>query len=299
MIKPLSILLLGALAAAPAAAADWPSVAGWDVHEIGRDRCVVGRAFAGTGTTFGIIMSLGGEVRLFATGAGWPTRSGQPSAGAVLLDGSSAVMGRAVGMEQQQNRGFVAAASPDFLVRFARASQLGLHAGPGTDQSALPLTGAGLALAQARRCLDALREEARSSPALSAAPGAGQRVAALSTRLESAISTTATTGVAPIALRAAQGPVPRGSKGAWMANVEYPSAAMQAGEQGAVTVKLAINTMGGVDGCDVVRSSGSRSLDAETCRTVRRRARYTPATDERGQPVASVDQHTVRWALPE
>lgn len=297
MKKRLSILLLGALAASPAAAADWPSVAGWDIHEIGRDRCVVGRSFEGTGTTFGIIMSVAGDVRLFATGAGWPTRNGQPSAGAVLLDGASAFVGRPVGMEQQQNRGFVAAASPDFLPRFARASQLGLHAGPGTDQSQLPLTGAGLALAQAQRCLANLREEARAQPVASSPPVAAQRVAALSNRLESAIAGTAS--ATSTALRAARGPTPRGSKNAWMANAEYPSAAMQAGEQGAVTVKLAIDTTGGVAACDIVRSSGSRSLDAETCRTVKRRARYSPATDERGQPVASVDQHTVRWALPE
>ena len=102
----------------------------------------------------------------------------------------------------------------------------------------------------------------------------------------------------PVVVRLAQGPVPRGSKGGWMANAEYPADALEAGEEGAVTVALAIDASGGVAGCDVVKSSGSRSLDAETCRAVRRRARYTPATDDRGQAVASADRHTVRWALP-
>lgn len=295
-----AVLGLIAIAATPAAAAEWPSVAGWDVHEIGRDRCVVGRAFTGTGTTFGIIMGLDGEVRLFATAAGWPALNGRPSAGTVLLDGAPALDGGAVGMEQQGNRGFVVAASPDFLVRFARARQLGLHAGPGTDQSALPLTGAGLGIAQGRRCLDSLRYEARSAASTitpTPSPASAQRVAALSNRLDSAIPVASTT--AATVARIAQGPVPRGSKSGWMANVDYPSEALRAGEQGAVTVKLAVDTSGGVSSCDVVKSSGSASLDAETCRAVRRRARYTPATDERGQAVASVDQHTVRWALPE
>ena len=278
MLKPSFLGLLACLAAsAPAAAADWDSVAGWDVHEIGDTRCVVGRTFAGTGTTFGIIMSVDGEVRVFATGAGWPAANGQPSAGQILLDGR-AYAGRAVGMEQQNNRGFVAAASPEFLTRFATARLLGIHGGPGTDQSALPLTGAAAGLAQGRRCLDALRQE-RRAPAIAQATPAPQPSVAASVL--------------------ARGPVAKGSKNAWMADAEYPSAALQAEEEGAVTIKLAINERGEVSACDVVKSSGSRVLDAETCRTVRRRARYSPAVGTDGRAMVSVDQHTVRWALPE
>ena len=153
-----------------------------------------------------------------------------------------------------------------------------MHAGPGTDQSALPLTGNAAGLAQGRRCLDQLREDVRrsASPAAVAGP----------------------TVIAAIVDRT-RGPVARGSKAAWMADVEYPSAALRAEEQGSVTIKLAIDASGDVAACDVVKSSGSTALDTETCRTVKRRARYTPATDANGRATASVDQHTVRWALPE
>ena len=64
-------------------------------------------------------------------------------------------------------------------------------------------------------------------------------------------------------------------------------------------MKLAVNTQGQVAACDVVKSSGSRSLDIETCRTLQRRARYAPATDGGGRAVEGLDQHTVRWQLPE
>ena len=285
MLKRIHLGLLACLAAtAPASAAEWDSAAGWDVYEIGDTRCVVGRTFAGVGTTFGIIMGLDGEVRVFATGAGWPALNGQPSAGQILLDGR-AYAGRAVGMEQQNNRGFVAAATPEFLTRFATASLLGISGGPGTDQSALPLTGAAAGLTQGRRCLDALRRERSARPIAQATPTPQPTVAA-------AVQPAA----APVLAR---GPVARGSKSAWMADAEYPSAALRAEEQGAVTVKLAIDERGQVSACEVVKSSGSSALDSETCRTVRRRARYTPAVGTDGRAMASVDQHTVRWALPE
>lgn len=287
MLKDLHLGLLACFAASvatPVPAAEWGSVAGWDVHEIGDARCVVGRTFAGTGTTFGIIMSVDGEVRVFATGAGWPGANGQPSAGQILLDGR-AYAGRAVGMEQQNNRGFVAAATPEFLTRFATASLLGISGGPGTDQSALPLTGAAAGLTQGRRCLDALRQGGRAPLTAQATPAPQPAVAA-----------SVQPASAPVPAR---GPVAKGSKSAWMADAEYPSAALRAEEQGAVTVKLAIDERGEVSACEVIKSSGSSALDAETCRTVRRRARYTPAVGTDGRAMAGVDQHTVRWALPE
>lgn len=289
--------LLAGVCATPASATDWDSVAGWDVHEIDATRCVVGRAFAGTGTTFGIIMALSGEVRVFATGAGWATRAGQPAAAGVELDGRRLVAGPAVGIEQSTNRGFVAAAPAGFLASFERAQQLGLHAGPGSDQVAVPLTGAAAGLAQGRRCLEQLRGEAggRVAGATVPAPRAQTPVGV------AAFASTTPSARAPggaFVRAVASGPVPRGSKAAWMQDAEYPSAALQAEEEGSVTVRLAVASSGEVSTCEVVKSSGSRVLDAETCRVVKRRARYAPARDTAGQAVAGVDQHSVRWALP-
>jgi len=92
--------------------------------------------------------------------------------------------------------------------------------------------------------------------------------------------------------------VPRRPRSTWVTAEDYPDAALRAEEQGSVTVKLAIDRSGEVASCDVVRSSGSATLDSATCRTVRRRARYQPAVDGAGQPIAAVDNHTVRWSLP-
>lgn len=269
----------------PASAADWDSVAGWDVYEVDATRCVVGRVFAQAGATFGIIMATGGDVRVFATQAGWNARGGQKVDAAVGLDDQMLVSGASVGIEQGSNRGFVAAADDAFLQRFASARQLNLRAVPGAADTKLPLAGAAQGLAQGRRCLAGLRDGARPA---SVVPNA---VAPATSFAPAAI--TASAG------RVARPPVPRGSKSLWIRADDYPDAALRAAEGGLVTVKLAINATGTVSGCDVTRSSGSTALDETTCRLIQRRARYAPATDAAGKAVAGADEHTVRWAVPQ
>ena len=285
-----AFLVAAALCAVPAAATDWDSVAGWDVYEVDAKRCVVGRVFAEGPTTFGIILSVDGDTRVFATRAGWSTRSGAAVPARIALDGQPLPTGSSVGIEQSNNRGFVAAAPAGFLDRFASATQLGLTTAPGQASDALRLTGAAAGLAQGRRCLDNLREESRVRPATANAV------------VRTATRTTARAGRAPatesspraIASRA----LPRKPRSTWVTTDDYPDAALRAEEEGSVTVKLAINRGGEVAGCDVVQSSGSAALDTATCRTVQRRARYRPATDQSGQPVDATDNHTVRWSLP-
>lgn len=287
-------ICVAGLSSTPARATDWDSVAGWDVYEVDARRCVVGRAFAEGPTTFGIILSLDSDTRVFATRAGWTMRTGSAVPAGVLLDGQALQSGSSVGIEQGENRGFVAAVPASFLDRFATAAQLGLIATPGQAAHALRLTGAAAGLAQGRRCLDNLREEARLRLATTSRPVAGWptvvgRQAAASVR----------PSVASAVPRAVASPAsPRRPKSSWVTAEDYPDAALRAEEEGSVTVKLAINRVGEVAACDVLRSSGSSALDAATCRTVRRRARYQPATDGAGQPVDTVDNHTVRWTLP-
>lgn len=283
--------LAALLCSAPAAATDWDSVAGWDVYEIDATRCVVGRVFPQIATTFGIIMGLDGGVRVFATAPGWATRAGQRIDAAVQLDGKLLIAGAAVGIEQQRNKGFVTAADAAFLTRFAVARQMTLQAGPSTDAGTVPLTGNAAGLAQGRRCVDALREEARSrplAPAVASRDVPSRSFGSFNASPQARMSVTATNRA-----------VARGSKAEWIEADDYPQAAIRAAEEGSVTVKLAIDARGSVAGCDVLKSSGSQVLDGATCKAIQRRARYKPATDGAGRAIAAVDQHTVRWTLPE
>ena len=78
---------------------------------------------------------------------------------------------------------------------------------------------------------------------------------------------------------------------------DYPPAAADNEEQGTVTVRLAVGTNGRVSDCSVSSSSGSRSLDSTTCRILRSRARFTPATDNMGNPTVGSHTQRITWRL--
>jgi protein TonB len=80
---------------------------------------------------------------------------------------------------------------------------------------------------------------------------------------------------------------------------DYPQSAIRNEEQGTTAVRLTIGTDGRVAGCDITSSSGSGALDQATCNIIRRRARYTPAKDQSGNPITGTDSARIRWELPE
>lgn len=51
---------------------------------------------------------------------------------------------------------------------------------------------------------------------------------------------------------------------------------------GILTFSLLVNPKGEVEECSVLKSSGSRQLDGQTCRLLQKRARFDPATDANG-----------------
>lgn len=79
---------------------------------------------------------------------------------------------------------------------------------------------------------------------------------------------------------------------------DYPAAALRAGEQGNVQVRLDIGTSGRVHGCTVLQSSRSAILDSTTCRILRARARFEPARDANGKPTTDQIVQTIAWRMP-
>jgi protein TonB len=79
---------------------------------------------------------------------------------------------------------------------------------------------------------------------------------------------------------------------------DYPPSALRNEEHGTTQVRLSIGTDGRVTDCSVSASSGSSTLDNATCSIIRRRARYTPAKDQSGNPIAGTDSARIRWELP-
>ena len=70
----------------------------------------------------------------------------------------------------------------------------------------------------------------------------------------------------------------------WYSFTDYPEDAVDAGEQGYVTVGFTITTEGQMTNCHVLRSSGFKRLDAVPCKVLPARARFAPAKDATGAP---------------
>lgn len=78
---------------------------------------------------------------------------------------------------------------------------------------------------------------------------------------------------------------------------DYPTRAAQKGESGIVSMLLSVDDHGRVTNCAVTESSGSAALDTGTCALLRRKARFKPATDATGNPVAGTHREMAAWSI--
>jgi len=81
---------------------------------------------------------------------------------------------------------------------------------------------------------------------------------------------------------------------------DYPPAAIRAWPRnGRVFVAVRVQLDGRATDCKVNRSSGSPGIDADTCRLVMAKVRFTPARDENGRPYVDwygyVQEPSGRW----
>ena len=103
------------------------------------------------------------------------------------------------------------------------------------------------------------------------------------------------------AAQAADAPDPEGGQAnlaSYFSVADYPAAAIRAGEEGTVKVRLDISPKGRVSACTVTASSGSASLDETSCRILTERLRFRPAHDEQGKPTTDSLETAIRWKLP-
>jgi protein TonB len=91
---------------------------------------------------------------------------------------------------------------------------------------------------------------------------------------------------------------PIGKPGSWATPEDYPSTDLYAEHEGVTHFSLSIDAQGRVSGCTVIASSGFAGLDNATCKLIMKRARFSPAMDENGQPTAGGFASAVRWTIP-
>jgi protein TonB len=93
--------------------------------------------------------------------------------------------------------------------------------------------------------------------------------------------------------------IPKGNPGLWVQTDDYPPSALREEGQGVVRFKLAIDAAGVPVNCTVTQSSGRSDLDDTACQLIVERARFDPAKDARGRPVAGTYENSVRWQIPQ
>lgn len=93
---------------------------------------------------------------------------------------------------------------------------------------------------------------------------------------------------------------PLNSPGAWFETDDYPPAAVRAGEEGRVRVKVAISSEGMPIGCRVLTSSGYSPLDRVTCDVVMKKGRFRAAIGRAGEPIPAIwESPGIVWRLSE
>ena len=94
---------------------------------------------------------------------------------------------------------------------------------------------------------------------------------------------------------AAAEPVPLKPLSQLLSESDKLSIVERVGAQGTVGVKVTVDATGRVSDCSVAHSSGFKALDAETCKVIQRKARFAPARDGQGHPVAGVLYGDISW----
>lgn len=100
-------------------------------------------------------------------------------------------------------------------------------------------------------------------------------------------------GVAPVTA------TPRGEPGRWITDNDYRPRWVREEMSGRAGFALEINAEGRVSQCTITRSTGHAALDEATCRLLERRARFNPAQDSAGNPVAGSYTSSVNWQIPD
>ncbi len=91
---------------------------------------------------------------------------------------------------------------------------------------------------------------------------------------------------------------PLKSPGEWIVASDYPLQMLVAGQPALVSFRLSIGADGVPTACHIQATTRLKSFDDAVCKSVMRRARFSPALDAKGQAIASYYQNNVRFLIP-
>lgn len=102
---------------------------------------------------------------------------------------------------------------------------------------------------------------------------------------------------APAMAGSPAGPVPLTDPRQWVTANDYPKDALIHDRKGMVKFDVSVDPVGKATECVVTQSSGHADLDKVSCDLMIQRARFHPATDAEGRPVAGRYSSKVNWTM--
>lgn len=90
---------------------------------------------------------------------------------------------------------------------------------------------------------------------------------------------------------------PLQSPGEWIKSFDYPRDMLFAGQPALVSFRLSVGADGVPTACHIQVTTRAKSFDDAVCKSVMKRARFEPALDAQGQPLASFYQNSVRFEI--
>ena len=129
-----------------------------------------------------------------------------------------------------------------------------------------------------------------------ALPGAGKAVEALQKCTDQILKEWGLDPQVQANLR--QHPKSKASLATWVHDSDYPLAALSKRESGTTTFGMIVDQDGRVHKCFLVATSGSPSLDQQTCAIMIHRTRFEPAISADGKPTPAVITARLRRVLP-
>tara|TARA_R110000824_G_scaffold48565_7_gene137099 strand:- start:1821 stop:2456 length:636 start_codon:yes stop_codon:yes gene_type:complete len=91
---------------------------------------------------------------------------------------------------------------------------------------------------------------------------------------------------------------PDGNPGRWVNAADYPSGMLARGKEAIVHFRLSVDGNGDATDCHIQQSTRPKAFDDVVCRSLMKRAKFLPALDKAGQPIASYYRNTVRFMIP-
>lgn len=91
---------------------------------------------------------------------------------------------------------------------------------------------------------------------------------------------------------------PQQSPARWVVSQDYPLQMLRDGQPAIVDFRLSVGPDGVPTACHIQSTTRAKEFDTAVCQSVMRRARFDPALDAGGKPIASYYLNRVRFQLP-